>query len=87
MKHPVVRRGRLSYSELQEDDAFIVEAGELGVWVWLGRKSTQLERTGAMEVGEGFIRERNLPSHTKLTRVIMGGEPEEFKYLFCDGKQ
>ena len=83
----LVRRGRLSYSELKEDDAFIVEAGELGVWVWLGRKSTKLERTGAMEVGEGFIKEKNLPSHTRLTRVIMGGEPEEFKYLFTNEKQ
>ena len=83
----LVKKGALRYSNLAEDDAFIVEAGELGVWVWLGRKSTKLERTGAMEVGEGFITDRQLPSSTRLTRVIMGGEPQEFKFLFADGKE
>ena len=82
----LVKKGALSYSNLAEDDTFIVEAGELGVWVWLGRKSTKLERTGAMKVGEGFITHRHLPSCTRLTIVTMGGEPQEFKFLFADGK-
>eukprot|EP00092_Neocalanus_flemingeri_P027348 GFUD01029660.1.p1 GENE.GFUD01029660.1~~GFUD01029660.1.p1 ORF type:complete len:351 (+),score=124.63 GFUD01029660.1:238-1290(+) len=78
----LIKKGMLRFAELKEDDAFIVEAGELGVWVWLGRRSTGQERAGAMKVGDGFIKERKLPSSTRLTKVHMGGEPEEFKSLF-----
>ena len=83
----LIKKGMLCYGDLAEDDAFIVEAGELGVWVWLGRRSNEQERAGAMEMGEGFIKDRQLPKHTRLTRVYMGGEPEEFKFLFLDGRK
>ena len=35
----------------------------------------------AMETGRQFIAENNLSDNTKLTKVNMGGEPEEFKSL------
>ena len=36
----------------------------------------------AMETGLQFIAENNLSDKTKLTKINMGGEPEEFKSLF-----
>eukprot|EP00092_Neocalanus_flemingeri_P027053 GFUD01029339.1.p1 GENE.GFUD01029339.1~~GFUD01029339.1.p1 ORF type:complete len:366 (+),score=109.53 GFUD01029339.1:74-1099(+) len=82
LEFPLIKKGKLTYSDLTEDDAFIVEAGDLGVWVWLGRRCSEQERAGAMAVGEGFITDRQLSRNTRLTRVFMGGEPEEFNCLF-----
>ena len=36
----------------------------------------------AIKTGIKFIEENQLPINTKVTKVFMGGEPEEFKSLF-----
>ena len=85
MKTELVKTGELSRSDLEGEDAFLVSVGELGVWVWLGRRSSAEERRAAMELGERFIRESGLPRHTALTRVAQGGEPGDFTSLFKEG--
>merc|ERR1712037_895766 len=82
MKTEQVKEGNLSKDDLDPNDAFLVSAGALGIWVWLGRKATKEERQSAMQLGEKFIRENGLPPQTALTRTFRGGEPEEFKSLF-----
>jgi len=82
MKTEQVKEGNLSKDDLDANDAFLVSAGALGIWVWLGRKATKEERQSAMQLGEKFIRENGLPPQTALTRTFQGGEPEEFKSLF-----
>jgi len=79
----LVKMGCLSYSDLDGNDAFIFSAKSLGVWVWLGRHSTSQERIGAMSTGNKFVTDHGLPNHTRVTKVNMGGEPEEFKSLFA----
>ena len=81
MKTEQVKEGNLSKDDLDANDAFLVSAGALGIWVWLGRKATKEERQSAMQLGEKFIRENGLPPQTALTRTFQGGEPEEFKSL------
>merc|ERR1711887_273963 len=85
MKTEQVKEGNLSKDDLDPNDAFLVSAGALGIWVWLGRKATKEERQSAMQLGEKFIRENGLPPQTALTRTFQGGEPEEFKSLFHSG--
>merc|ERR1712130_488671 len=80
-----VKEGNLSKDDLDANDAFLVSAGALGIWVWLGRKATKEERQSAMQLGGKFIRENGLPPQTALTRTFQGGEPEEFKSLFASG--
>ena len=63
-------------------DSYIVDNGEQGVWAWIGKKATPKERIEAMRNAQGFIRKKNYSPHTPVTRVIDGGEPEEFKSLF-----
>ena len=46
------------------------------------RKSNAQERQAAVQAGLTFIELRQLPVKTRVTRVNMGGEPEEFKSLF-----
>ena len=36
----------------------------------------------AMTTGIKFIEEKKLSKNTRITKVFMGGEPEEFKSLF-----
>lgn len=78
----LVKKGKLEHKDLDADDAFIVAGGVLGIWVWLGRKSNAAERKAAMGAGQKFIEANGLPSHTKVTKVNMGGEPPEFRSLF-----
>merc|ERR1711890_101453 len=85
MKTEQVKEGNLSKDDLDANDAFLVSAGALGIWVWLGRKATKQERQSAMQLGEKFIKENGLPPQTALTRTFQGGEPEEFKSLFASG--
>ena len=44
------------------------------------------ERTEAMSNAQNFIKTKSYPLHTKVTRVIDGGEPVEFKSLFRQWK-
>merc|ERR1712183_219561 len=85
METEKVKEGDLSKDDLDPNDAFLVSAGTLGIWVWLGRQATKEERQCAMQLGEKFIRENGLPPQTALTRTFQGGEPEEFKSLFHSG--
>ena len=48
------------------------------------RKSNDNERKAAMETGLKFIEMNQLSMKTKVTKVFMGGEPEEFKSLFIE---
>ena len=50
METELVKEGDLSKDDLDPNDAFLVSAGALGIWVWLGRLATAEERQGAMRL-------------------------------------
>merc|ERR1712088_1056878 len=85
MKTEQVKEGNLTKDDLDPNDAFLVSAGAMGIWVWLGRQATKEERKSAMQLGDKFIKDNGLPPQTALTRTFQGGEPEEFKSLFASG--
>jgi len=78
----LVHSGNLQKEQLDSDDAFIIDAGNLGIWIWLGRRSNSNERSMAINTGLKFIEEKKLSKNTRITKVFMGGEPEDFKSLF-----
>jgi hypothetical protein len=57
-----------------------------GIFVWVGKKATQQERTEAMRNGQSFAKKKEYPPNTNVVRVLDGGEPAEFKSLFRDWK-
>jgi len=67
-------------------DSFIVDNGSQGIWVWIGKKASSKERIEAMRNAQGFLRKKGYPDHTPVSRVIDGGEPEEFRSLFSRWK-
>jgi len=81
-----VKIGPLLQSDLNSGDSFIVDNGIRGIWVWIGKKASPKERIEAMRNAQGFIKKKGYPDHTPVTRVIDGGEPEEFRTLFAQWK-
>lgn len=77
---------RLQCFALNFQDSFIIDNGARGVWVWIGKKASSKERIEAMRNAQGFIRKKGYPDQTPVTRVIDGGEPEEFRSLFSSWK-
>ena len=50
--------------------------------IFFCRNSNHDERNMAINTGLKFIEEKNLSKNTRITKVFMGGEPDEFKSLF-----
>ncbi|KAK8742675.1 hypothetical protein OTU49_001619 [Cherax quadricarinatus] len=79
-----VKNGPLSQSDLDSKDSFIVDNGQDGIWVWVGKKATRKEREEALRNAQGFLTKKGYPPSTQVSRVVDNGEPPEFKTLFKD---
>jgi len=84
LKVTEVKAGPLHQADLSSKDAFIVDTGAAGVWVWIGRHASGSERQEAMRNAAGFVAKKGYSDRTRTTRVIDGGEPPEFTSLFKD---
>ncbi|CAF1190371.1 unnamed protein product, partial [Didymodactylos carnosus] len=76
------KAGPLVKNDLDSEDAYIVDNGPNGIWVWVGKRSNPKERREAMRNALGFLQKKGYPKQTKVTRVIDNGEPVEFIALF-----
>lgn len=74
----------ISFISLQ--DVFILDHGVHGIWVWVGKKASDKERTEALRNARGFVKKKKYHNNTKVTRVVEGSEPLEFKALFLRWK-
>ncbi|KAK5980878.1 Gelsolin domain-containing protein, partial [Trichostrongylus colubriformis] len=63
-------------------DAFVLNAGHAGIFVWVGKECTLEERAKAMDIGTNFIKEHKLPTWTTVTRVLESAEPTSFMQWF-----
>merc|ERR1711970_1225214 len=77
-----VKDGPLVKGDLTSDDSYLIDNGNFGIWVWIGKRASEGERREAMRNAGGFIKAKGLKPETNITRVIDGGEPSEFKTLF-----
>ncbi|XP_022245088.1 villin-1-like [Limulus polyphemus] len=82
LKVTEVKGGPLDQSDLTSQDSYIIDNGEAGIWVWVGKRANTKERTEAMRNAQGFIKKKTYRNYTQVTRVIEGGEPPEFQCLF-----
>ncbi|XP_059161494.1 advillin-like isoform X2 [Physella acuta] len=82
-----VKPGPLSRKDLLSDDSFIIDNGPSGAWLWIGKKASPKEKKEAMRNAVGFLKKKGYPSDTKVTRVVEGAEPTDFKCLFKDWPQ
>lgn len=87
LKIQEVKAGPLYKKDLISEDSFIIDNGLAGAWVWIGKKASAKEKQEAMRNAVGFLKKKEYPSDTKVTRVIDGAEPSDFKCLFRDWPQ
>ncbi|CAJ0610409.1 unnamed protein product [Cylicocyclus nassatus] len=82
MKLTKVAQGELQRSLLDTKDAFILDAVNGGIFVWVGKGCTMDERSKAMIWGEQFLKEKKLPPWTQVTRILESAEPSSFTQWF-----
>lgn len=70
----------LQQSMLDTNDCFIL--GGSNIFVWIGKKCNNKERSESMRKGQEFLKTFNYPDWTQVVRVIEGGETSEFTQYF-----
>lgn len=63
-------------------DVFIVDQENNGIWVWVGKRVSEKEKSEALRNARGFVKKKKYHSNTRVARVVEGLEPIEFKVLF-----
>ena len=58
MKITQIASGEIHVKMLESNDAFILDAGKGGVFVWVGKNCTGEEREKAMETGAKYLNQR-----------------------------
>jgi len=76
-----ISKGSIAKASLDHADVFIVDSGAT-VFAWVGNKTTQTERRGALGYATQYLVDNNLPITTNVVRVIDGGESPEFEAAF-----
>jgi len=68
---------------LDTNDAYILDNGASGIFVWVGKKASEQERLHSMKMATDFIGQKGYPNATPVTRVIEEGETPLFKQNFA----
>ncbi|KHJ97717.1 gelsolin repeat protein [Oesophagostomum dentatum] len=87
MKISRIAQGEVKHSELDTKDAFILDAAQGGIFVWLGKGCNMNERSNALSWGEKYLKLEKLPSWTQVTSVAEGAEPPSFTQWFGDWEE
>ncbi|MCP9263077.1 Gelsolin repeat protein [Dirofilaria immitis] len=78
MNVQMVSRGNFKYSQLESKDAFILDAYNGGIYVWVGKNCSLDERTKAMKYATKYIELQGRSKNTQVVRVLEGAEPVAF---------
>jgi len=73
---PAVKRNLLN-----SNDVFVVDDGGQ-VWAWVGKASSVQERSKALQYADLYLKHYNRPINTPISRVLEGGENEQFEAIF-----
>uniref|UniRef100_A0A0R3RZH7 Gelsolin-like domain-containing protein n=1 Tax=Elaeophora elaphi TaxID=1147741 RepID=A0A0R3RZH7_9BILA len=74
----MVSKGNFQYNQLESKDAFVLDANNGGVYVWVGKNCTLNERKKAMEYATKYIDLQGRPKKIQVVRVLEGAEPATF---------
>jgi len=85
MQFTLEKTGNLSKSDLDTNDAFILDNGS-EIFVWIGKKASKDERRLAMQYAQQYLQENNRPAYLPISRVIEGGENAVFDLNFSGGE-
>ncbi|GMT31760.1 hypothetical protein PFISCL1PPCAC_23057, partial [Pristionchus fissidentatus] len=69
---------------LDSNDAFILDAVNGGIYVWVGKGCSLDERSKAFHWGQCYLNQQHLPPWTAVSRVVESTEPQLFTQWFAD---
>jgi len=78
--------GKLDKKVLNSDDCFIIDVG-VGVYVWVGKGSNNLEKREAMNFAVQYLKNQGRESNVPIARVQEEKEPAEFWQAFAGKAQ
>uniref|UniRef100_A0A2M4BQS3 Putative actin regulatory gelsolin/villin family n=1 Tax=Anopheles marajoara TaxID=58244 RepID=A0A2M4BQS3_9DIPT len=71
----------LKQESLKPEDSYILDTGS-GLYVWIGKGSTQQEKTQAFVKAQEFIGSKKYPAWTPVERLVQNAETAPFKHFF-----
>jgi len=71
----------LTREHLSTNDSFILEL-QRHVYIWIGKGSNVGEKKNALIIGKGFLKSKNKPAGTRVTRIVENAEDVHFKSFF-----
>ncbi|VDM38758.1 unnamed protein product [Toxocara canis] len=74
----MVSEGSFESSQLNSEDAYILNTGAGTMFVWVGKQCTMDERRKAMQWAKEYAEKEGLPDWTQVVRVFEGNEPSSF---------
>lgn len=84
MEIKLISQGNFKNEQLDSADAFILDAANGGIYVWVGKGCTVNERKKAMEWATKFLEEKHKSKNTQVVRVLEGAEPTSFTQWASD---
>ncbi|CAG8450869.1 503_t:CDS:10 [Cetraspora pellucida] len=69
--------GTIKISHFDTKDVFVFDVGH-EVFVWIGLKSTIMEKKYSLQYAQEYIKKYNRPLFTPITRIMEGGENDVF---------
>jgi len=75
-----VASGSLDRASLDSTQVYIVDAGQ--IFVWVGKSADAAEKKKSTQIGSDYLAANNRPDWTSVTRVVEGSEAPAFKALF-----
>ena len=71
----------LMRTHLKDDDTYILELYDQ-VYVWQGKGASAKEKMMGVKIAKDFVKEKNKPKRTKISRIPQGVEDAQFKSFF-----
>eukprot|EP00039_Didymoeca_costata_P010163 m.136190 g.136190 ORF g.136190 m.136190 type:complete len:840 (+) comp14725_c0_seq1:125-2644(+) len=68
---------------LSSGDAYVLDTGPSGIWGWVGKKASPTEKKNCMLYAIQFMKKKEYPNWTPVTRIVERGEPPLFKQYFA----
>lgn len=71
---------KITKSMLDTNDVFVFDCG-VEVYVWIGKNSTQMEKSKGLLYAEEYLVQNNKPRTLPISKVMEGGENEVFESM------
>ena len=72
---------------LDSNKTYMLVAGPINIYLWLGRFTTKMQRRTVNEVAGLYIKDNRMPSNTNIELVFEGLEATSFKQFFPSWKE